>query len=254
MRMPSFGGYMLYSGAILIPVFLVVTFLFFYPEGMGVAMYSRGPLLSGRAAAGVHGAGPSRAGRARQGCGGGGGRAVRARIGEALIRTAWHDFRRTSSFSARDASIRSQSRARVRETASTATVDGDNGLGLVVGPWANELAMEKAEKAAPAGWPCATRTTTASRYYPLRALERDMIGWSMTNSRAGSPPRGAERMLGTNPIAIAFPGGEEPPIVVDMATSAVAYGKIEIAQRRGKPIPEGLAIDARAAPPPIPRP
>ena len=51
-------------------------------------------------------------------------------------------------------------------------------------------------------------------------------------------------MLGTNPIAIAFPGKEEPPIVIDMATSATAYGKIEIALRKQKPIPEGWAIDA----------
>jgi L-2-hydroxycarboxylate dehydrogenase (NAD+) len=54
---------------------------------------------------------------------------------------------------------------------------------------------------------------------------------------------GAERMLGTNPIAIGFPGKEEPPIVIDMATSAAAYGKIEIARRRGEPIPKGWAVD-----------
>ena len=56
-------------------------------------------------------------------------------------------------------------------------------------------------------------------------------------------------MLGTNPIAIAFPGKEEPPIVIDMATSATAYGKIEIAMRKQQPIPEGWAIDAMPAPP-----
>jgi LDH2 family malate/lactate/ureidoglycolate dehydrogenase len=129
-------------------------------------------------------------------------------------------------------------------------VDGDNGLGLVVGPWANELAMEKAEEAG-TGWVavCNTNHYGIAGYYPLRALERDMIGWSMTNSSRGVAPLwGAERMLGTNPIAIAFPGGEEPAIVVDMATSAVAYGKIEIAQRLGKPIPEGLAIDREGRP------
>src|SRR5947208_10536061 len=67
----------------------------------------------------------------------------------------------------------------------------------------------------------------------------------MTNStKIVVPLWGAERMLGTNPIAIAFPGKEEPPIVVDMATSAAAYGKIEIARRRGEAIPEGWAIDS----------
>jgi LDH2 family malate/lactate/ureidoglycolate dehydrogenase len=138
----------------------------------------------------------------------------------------------------------------VRETPSTATLDGDNGLGLVVGPRANDLAMEKAEKVG-TGWVsvCNTNHYGIAGYYPLQALERDMIGWSMTNSSRGVAPLwGAERMLGTNPIAIAFPGLEEPPIVVDMATSAVAYGKIEIAQRMGKSIPEGWAIDREGRP------
>jgi L-2-hydroxycarboxylate dehydrogenase (NAD+) len=138
----------------------------------------------------------------------------------------------------------------VRESASTATLDGDNGLGLVVGPRANDLAMEKADRAG-TGWVsvCNTNHYGIAGYYPLRALERDMIGWSMTNSSRGVAPLwGAERMLGTNPIAIAFPGLEEPPIVVDMATSAVAYGKIETAQRTGKTIPEGWAIDSEGRP------
>jgi LDH2 family malate/lactate/ureidoglycolate dehydrogenase len=78
----------------------------------------------------------------------------------------------------------------------------------------------------------------------LEALKRGLIGWAMTNStKLVAPLWGAERMLGTNPIAIAFPGSEEPPIVIDMATSATAYGKIEIALRAGQPIPEGWAID-----------
>lgn len=135
----------------------------------------------------------------------------------------------------------------VRETASTATVDGDNGLGLVVGPWANEVAMRKAE-AVGSGWVsvCNTNHYGIAGYYPLDALKRDLIGWSMTNStKLVAPLWGAERMLGTNPIAIAFPGLEEPPIVIDLATPAVAYGKIEIALRRGESIPLGWAIDKR---------
>lgn len=135
----------------------------------------------------------------------------------------------------------------VRETASTATVDGGNGLGLVVGPKANRIAMDKAE-AAGSGWVSVRNTNHygIAAWYSLQALERDMIGWSMTNStKLVAPLWGAERMLGTNPIAIAFPGLEEPPIVVDLATSAVAYGKVEIAKRAGAPIPRGWAIDAR---------
>src|SRR5438477_9674246 len=71
----------------------------------------------------------------------------------------------------------------------------------------------------------------------------------MTNAtKSVAPLWGAERMLGTNPLAIAFPGLEEPPIVIDMATSAAAYGKIEIARRAGKSIPLGWAIDGSGAP------
>jgi LDH2 family malate/lactate/ureidoglycolate dehydrogenase len=78
----------------------------------------------------------------------------------------------------------------------------------------------------------------------LQALERDLIGWAMTNTtKLVAPLWGAERMLGTNPIAIAFPGFKEPPIVIDMATSAVAYGKIEIALRKQIPVPKGWIID-----------
>jgi LDH2 family malate/lactate/ureidoglycolate dehydrogenase len=133
----------------------------------------------------------------------------------------------------------------VRQTPSTATLDGDNGLGLVVGPKANELAMEKAETVG-SGWVsvCNTNHFGMAAYYPLQALSRDLIGWAMTNAtRLVAPLWGAERMLGTNPIAIAFPGLEEPPVVVDMATSAAAYGKIEIARRTESEIPAGWAID-----------
>jgi len=134
----------------------------------------------------------------------------------------------------------------LRSTPSTATVDGDNGLGLVVGPQSNRIAMDMAEKAG-SGWvsACNTNHFGIAGYYVLKALERDLIGWAMTNStKLVAPLWGAERMLGTNPIAIGFPGKEEPPIVIDMATSAAAYGKIEIARRRGEPIPEGWAVDS----------
>lgn len=133
----------------------------------------------------------------------------------------------------------------VRSTPSTATVDGDNGLGLVVGPQANRMAMDMAEKCG-SGWVsvCNTNHFGIAGYYVLKALERDLIGWAMTNStKLVAPLWGAERMLGTNPIAIAFPGKEEPAIVIDMATSAAAYGKIEIARRRREAIPGGWAVD-----------
>lgn len=133
----------------------------------------------------------------------------------------------------------------MRSTPSTATVDADNGLGLVVGPRANQMAIELAEKAG-SGWVAVMNTNHfgIAGYYVLKAVAHDMIGWAMTNSTAiVAPLWGIERMLGTNPIAIAFPGKNEPPIVIDMATCTAAYGKIEIALRRGEKIPAGWAID-----------
>ena len=133
----------------------------------------------------------------------------------------------------------------IREKASVASVDGDNGLGLVVGPKANEIAMDKAEQHG-SGWVsvCNTNHFGIAGYYVLKALERDLIGWAMTNStKLVAPLWGAERMLGTNPIAIAFPGYREPPIVIDMASSAVAYGKIEIALRKKESVPKGWIIN-----------
>jgi L-2-hydroxycarboxylate dehydrogenase (NAD+) len=133
----------------------------------------------------------------------------------------------------------------IRDSPATATVDGDNGLGLVVGPRANRLAMEKAERVG-TGW-VAVRNSNhfgAGGYYPLQGLPRELIVWAMTNSPPQVAPLwGAEKMLGTNPMAIAFPGLEEPPVVIDLTTSAIAFGTVEHAAREGKSIPEGCAID-----------
>ncbi|MEC9092168.1 MAG: Ldh family oxidoreductase [Planctomycetota bacterium] len=133
----------------------------------------------------------------------------------------------------------------VRQSPSTATVDGDNGLGLVIGPKANDIAMDKADEVG-SGWVsvCNTNHFGIAGYYVLKALERDIIGQAMTNStKLVAPLWGGERMLGTNPIAIAFPGNQEPAIVVDMATSACAYGKVEIAKRKQEPVPTGWIVD-----------
>jgi LDH2 family malate/lactate/ureidoglycolate dehydrogenase len=133
----------------------------------------------------------------------------------------------------------------VHETPSTATVDGDAGLGLVVAPFAMQIAIEKAEKYG-SGW-VAVRNSNhfgISGYHALMAVERNMIGYAMTNaSPLVAPTFSNERMLGTNPMCYAFPAGKYPPVVVDMATSAAANGKLEIAQRAGKPVPEGWIQD-----------
>ena len=133
----------------------------------------------------------------------------------------------------------------VRENKTCATVDGDNGLGLVVGPKANRIALDKADDVG-SGWVSVRNTNHygIAGYYVLEALKRDLIGWSMTNTtKLVAPLWGGARMTGTNPISIGFPGGDGPPIVVDMATCAAAYGKIEMARRRGEAIPAGWAID-----------
>lgn len=135
----------------------------------------------------------------------------------------------------------------VRHTLSTATVDGDNGLGLVVGPKANRIAIAKADQSG-SGWVSVRNTNHfgIAGYYVLEALKSDLIGMAMTNTtKIVTPLWGREKMLGTNPLAIAFPGNEEPPIVIDMATSTVAFGTVEIAKRKSEAMPKGWAIDAK---------
>lgn len=138
----------------------------------------------------------------------------------------------------------------VREKTSVATVDGDNGLGLVVGPKCMELAMNKAQEHG-SGWVSVRNSNHygAAGYYPIMALKQDLIGLSMTNTTAGVAPfLGAQKMLGTNPIAIAFPGFKEPPVVIDFASSAVSYGKVEIAKRKGEDVPLGWCLDKKGNP------
>ncbi len=133
----------------------------------------------------------------------------------------------------------------VHETPTTATVDGDAGLGLVVAPYAMQIAIQKAVQYG-SGW-VAIRNSNhfgIAGYHALMAVERDMIGYAMTNaSPLVAPTFSNERLLGTNPMCYAFPAGKYPPVVVDMATSAAANGKLEIAQRSGKQVPEGWIQD-----------
>lgn len=137
----------------------------------------------------------------------------------------------------------------VHETPTTATVDGDKGLGLVVAPQAMEIALAKARRYG-SGW-VAIRNSNhfgIAAYHALKAVAEDMIGYSMTNaSPLVAPTYSSERMLGTNPMCYAFPAGAHPPVVVDLATSAAANGKLEIAERAGKPIPEGWVLDKAGA-------
>ncbi len=127
------------------------------------------------------------------------------------------------------------------ETPSTAVIDGDSGLGLVVAPAAMKLAIAKAAQVG-SGWVAVKNSNHygIAGYHAMLALEQDMIGISMTNaSPLVVPTFSRERMLGTNPIAVAFPAGQEPPLVVDFATTTAAYGKLEILQRQHGEAPVG---------------
>lgn len=136
------------------------------------------------------------------------------------------------------------------ETAATARVDGHNGFGLSNAAWAMDLAIAKA-RAAGVGFVALGQTNHfgAASYYPLRALPHSLIGIAMTNAGGLVIPTFArEPLLGTNPFAVAIPAGDEQPFVLDMASSVVAWGKIEIARRDEKLIPLGWAVDAEGDP------
>ncbi len=138
----------------------------------------------------------------------------------------------------------------VHETPSTAVVDGDAGLGLVVAPKAMAIAIEKAS-AVGTGWVSVKNSNHygIAGYHAMMALEHDMIGLSMTNaSPLVSPTFSTERMLGTNPIAVAIPAAKQPPFVADFATTTAANGKLEILQRQGKDAPLGWIQDAAGNP------
>ncbi len=129
----------------------------------------------------------------------------------------------------------------VHETPSTAVVDGDLGLGLVVGPHAMNLAVKKAKNVG-SGWVAVKNSNHygIAGYHAMMALEEDCIGISLTNaSPLVSPTFSKERLLGTNPISIAIPTKNQPPFVLDMATTTAANGKLEVLQRKGLNAPEG---------------
>lgn len=133
----------------------------------------------------------------------------------------------------------------LNETPATAWVDGNNGLGAVVGNFCMDLAIKKAKEVG-VGWVCAKRSNHygIAGHYTLRAMKEGCIGMSMTNtSPLASPTRSKDAALGTNPISVGAPAENGDGFVLDMATTAVAVGKIEIQRRKGEPIPHGWAQD-----------
>ena len=131
------------------------------------------------------------------------------------------------------------------ETPTTALIDGQNGSGQVISYNAMKLCIQKAKE-----FGMGSITVKNSNhfgiagYYAMMALEQNMIGICMTNSQSWIVPTyGKKSVLGTNPISVAVPSLHEYPYVLDMATSAVSYGKVEIARKKNIEIPDGWAID-----------
>src|SRR6201994_1752766 len=138
----------------------------------------------------------------------------------------------------------------IHETPSTAVVDGDSGLGLVVAPFAMQVAIQKAEKVG-TGWVSVQNSNHfgIAGYHALQAVNKEMIGIAMTNASAlVAPTFSLERLLGTNPIFVAVPAGEEPPFVADLATTTAANGKLEILQRKNEAAPLGWIQDSEGRP------
>ena len=134
----------------------------------------------------------------------------------------------------------------VKETPATATVDGQGGLGQIVSHYATQLAITKAKNT---GIGIVTVRNSnhygIAGYYSEMIVNENMIGVSMTNSAPLVVPTfGKEMMFGTNPISMAAPAKRHRPFLLDMATSVVPRGKLEVYNRAGKELPQGWAVDA----------
>lgn len=132
-----------------------------------------------------------------------------------------------------------------KETVATALVDGNNGLGAVVGKYCMDLAIKKAKDAG-----IAMVVAHGSNHYgiagiySIQAINQGLLGMSFTNtSPFMAPTRAKQAALGTNPLSLGAPAVNGDSFVLDMATTAVAVGKIELARRKGVPIPDGWALN-----------
>ncbi|MBK5269831.1 MAG: Ldh family oxidoreductase [Bacteroidia bacterium] len=133
----------------------------------------------------------------------------------------------------------------IHETPSTAVIDGDSGLGLVIAPYAMQVAIDKA-KLVGTGWVSVQNSNHfgIAAHHAMMALQYDMIGIAMTNaSPLVAPTFSIDRMLGTNPICVVVPAGNQPPFVADLATTTAANGKLEILQRKNSEAPIGWIQD-----------
>src|ERR1700724_399114 len=139
----------------------------------------------------------------------------------------------------------------INDRPGTALIDGDNGLGHLVMKRAAELAIEKARQTG-VGWVGTRRSNHAgpAHLYARMPMQQNMVGLylGVGNANLVPPWGGTEVLLSTNPIAIAVPGSRHPSIVLDMATTNTALGKIRLKAQRNEPIPEGWMIDRQGQP------
>jgi LDH2 family malate/lactate/ureidoglycolate dehydrogenase len=133
----------------------------------------------------------------------------------------------------------------VHETPSTAVVDGDNAVGMVSATRSMQIAIDKAINAG-TGW-VATRNSNhygIAGYYSMMALKHDMIGICVTNANPlVAPTFSIQRMMGTNPLAVAIPAGKYPPFVADFATTPIARGKLAVSEKKGEKVALGYVQD-----------
>jgi LDH2 family malate/lactate/ureidoglycolate dehydrogenase len=138
----------------------------------------------------------------------------------------------------------------VVDNGAQAVVDGDDGMGQLAAFRANEIAIERGKRHGLAG--VALRRSGhagAMAYYPIRAIGHGLIGFATTNAGINMPPTGGtKKLVGNNPFAMAVPTGLDWPMVLDMATSVVAGGKLDVARSKGESIPLGWARDAAGKP------
>ncbi len=139
----------------------------------------------------------------------------------------------------------------VEERAATALVDGDNGMGHLVMRFAAQTAIAKARRGG-MGWVGVrgSNHSGSAALYAMMPLAHDMVGLCLSVSGINHlpPTGGAEALLGTNPIAIAVPALDEPPVVMDMSPTVASYGKVRLAAARGEPMPVGWMVERDGTP------
>jgi LDH2 family malate/lactate/ureidoglycolate dehydrogenase len=138
----------------------------------------------------------------------------------------------------------------VRDAGAALVVDGGNSMGQIGAAFAMRRAIERARETGVAA--AAVRGSNhcgAMDYYAMLALAEEMVGLAASNALPTMAPWGGiDRIVGLNPVGIAIPAGEEPPLVLDIALGATAHGKIRVYQQKGLRIPEGWAFDAQGRP------